>query len=78
MATMTICYSPSLSEEPRNKPIKVFPLIQRESLLSWLERTGRFHTSEIDELQDHKISEDLDDILEPENYVLEDDEEQLD
>lgn len=73
---MTI-YNPALSEEPRNQPMTVIPSLPKESILAWLERTGRFKSSEIDEFHDHKITEDLDDILDPEVYVLENEEDQL-
>lgn len=69
---MTICHNPSLYEEPRNQPVKIIPPIPRESLLNWLESSGRFRSREMDEFPDHKIIEDLDDILEPETYVSED------
>jgi Protein of unknown function (DUF3134) len=77
---MATQYNPSLHEEPQNQPTKVIPLLQRESLLSWLESSGRFRSSEIeiDEFADRKILEDIDDILESENYAQEDEEEQLD
>jgi Protein of unknown function (DUF3134) len=70
---------PALYEEPRNQPVKIIPPIPRESLLSWLENTGRFLSSEVNDFQDQKISEDiLDDILEPDLYTQEEEEEQLD
>ncbi|NJO75527.1 MAG: DUF3134 family protein [Leptolyngbyaceae cyanobacterium RM1_406_9] len=65
---MVIRYNPALREEPRNQPTKIAPLIPRESLLSWLESTGRFRANEDDEPPDHRTSEDLDDILEPEIF----------
>ncbi len=67
--------NPALYEEPLKQPMKAVPPIPRESLFNWLELTGRFHSSEVDDSQDHKLTEDLDDILEPEVYVLENDEE---
>ena len=70
-------YNPALHEEPRNQPTKIVPLIPRESLLNWLESSGRFRSSEIDEFQEHKVTEDLDDILEPEVYTPETEENQL-
>ncbi|OLP15520.1 hypothetical protein BST81_25800 [Leptolyngbya sp. 'hensonii'] len=76
---MTTCHNPALSEEPRNKPIRIVPPIARESLLNWLESTGRFKASENDEfLQNHKIPEELDDILDSEIYVLDSEEEESD
>lgn len=74
---MTMRHNPALYEEPRNQPMKIVPLVPRESLLSWLESSGRFRSSEIDEFQDRKMLEDLDDILELEIYVPENEEEQL-
>ncbi|HEY9663087.1 MAG TPA: DUF3134 family protein [Allocoleopsis sp.] len=77
---MTILHSnPALYEEPLNQPIKAVPPALRESLFGWLERTGRFQSHEVDDLPDHKITEDLDDILEPEIlepdiYLLENEE----
>lgn len=74
----TTCYNPSLSEEPRNQRIKVVPPTTRESLLSWLESSGRLHSSEdVDEIKDYRMAEDLNDFLEPEIYPLEDEEEEL-
>jgi hypothetical protein len=73
---MATPHNPSLREEPRDQPIKTAPPILRQSLLSWLESIGRFHQSnEIDEFQDYKIPDELDDILETENYVSENEEE---
>ena len=74
---MTKRYNPSLREEPRNKPIKVTPFTAQEPLLGWLERTGRLKPREVDELKDHRVSEDLDDIVEPDNSLLKMEEEQL-
>ncbi|NJN87486.1 MAG: DUF3134 family protein [Leptolyngbyaceae cyanobacterium SL_7_1] len=75
---MAAYYNPALSQEPRNQSIKTIPPIRGESLLNWLENSGRFHSSEIDEFQNHKLSEDLDDILEPDGYALDNEEEQQD
>lgn len=68
--------NPALYEEPIKQPRKAIPPVLRESLFNWLERTGRFQSKEVDDFQDHKITEDLDDILEPEIYVLGDEEDQ--
>jgi len=75
---MPTCYNPSLTEEPRNQRMKVIPLPPRETLLGWLESSGRFQLSEIDDSQDHKSPESLDDILEPDIYTSEVEEEQSD
>jgi hypothetical protein len=71
---MTTHFNPALYEEPLNQPVKTVLPVLRESLFGWLERTGRFQSNEVDGFQDHQISEELDDILEPEIYVLEDEE----
>ncbi|HEY9648816.1 MAG TPA: DUF3134 family protein [Chroococcidiopsis sp.] len=72
---MTVCY-PALSEEPRNQPIKIVAIAPRESLLSWLESAGRLHAADTNEFQEQKISEDLDDILEPQLYGVDNEEEE--
>ena len=38
---MITCHNPSLSEEPRNQPMKIAPRIAQETLLGWLESSGR-------------------------------------
>ncbi|NJP08140.1 MAG: DUF3134 family protein [Leptolyngbyaceae cyanobacterium RU_5_1] len=78
MVMMPTVYNPAFREEPRNQPIKVVPLVERETILSWLESTGRLQLGdEVDEFQDRKMSEDLDDFLDPESLILEDEEEEL-
>jgi hypothetical protein len=74
---MATHYNPALHEEPQNQPTKIVPLIPRESLLSWLESSGRFRSSEVDELPSGNVSEDIDDILELEIYVTDNEEESL-
>jgi len=74
---MATQYNPSLREEPQNQPTQIVPLIPRESLLSWLESSGRFRSNEINEFPDYKILEEIDDILEAETYVPETEEEEL-
>lgn len=71
-------YNPSLREEPQNQPTTIVPLIPRESLISWLESSGRFRSSEIDEFQDGQILEELDDFLQPEIQIVEEEEEPID
>lgn len=75
---MDTYYNPALYEEPRNQPITVVPPMVRESLFGWLESSGRFKNYEPDEFHGHKVTEDLDDILEPEIYAAESEEEQSD
>ncbi|MBM0743441.1 DUF3134 family protein [Phormidium sp. CLA17] len=67
--------NPSLSEEPRNQAMRVAPKIAQETLLGWLESSGRLKPSEIGDFQEHKISGDLDEFLEPEIHDIEDEEE---
>ena len=74
--TMTPCNNPSLYEEARNKPSKIVPLLPRESLLDWLEISGRFQPDDVDEFHDYKLVEELDSFLESENYDPDDDEEE--
>lgn len=73
---MAAYYNPALREEPRNQPIEVAPLVTQQSLLGWLESTGRLKSYD-DGSQSDKIPEDLDDILEPELHALESEEEPL-
>jgi Protein of unknown function (DUF3134) len=69
--------NPALSEEPRNQAMRVIPLPPRESLLGWLESSGRLRFNEESETEpeDLKLPETLDDILEPEIYAVENEEE---
>lgn len=73
---MTLFQNPALYQEPRSQPLKITPPVPRESLLGWLERTGRLRFSADEKLQEEKIGEDLDDILEPDTYAAEEEEEQ--
>ncbi len=77
---MTTCYNPSLYEEPRNQPMRVIPPMPRETLLNWLESSGRFRSSEPDELQNDPVGEELDHFLDADAYALEheEDEEEID
>lgn len=68
-------HNPALSQEPQNQPMKVISALPRESLLSWLENTGRFRVGDSHDVPDNKLSEDLDEILEPETYTLDSEEE---
>jgi len=76
---MTTRLNPALYQEPRNQPMKIIPPLPRESLMSWLESSGRFRSTEVDEFpnQIQIMSEDLDDILEPDLYTQEAEEEQM-
>ena len=65
---MATRYNPSLSQEPRNYSIPAIARKTEESILSWLERTGRLLPHEIDQSQDQKISEDWGDITDTARY----------
>lgn len=67
--------NPSLRQEARNQRADIPPQIYRESLLSWLERTGRLKPDTLDHPPDARPSESLDEILDPEIYALENEEE---
>lgn len=73
---MTPYHSPELYEEPRNQRMKVIPLAPRESLFHWIESSGRFRSSEMDESQDYPIAEELESFLESDSYALDQEEEE--
>ena len=75
---MTARPHPALYEERRDQPMKVIPLSPTESLLGWLESSGRLQSNEINEFQANKITGELDEILDPELYSLDDEDEQED
>lgn len=75
---MTVRHNPALHEERRDQPMKVIPLSPRESLLGWLESSGRLQANDMNEFQANKITGELDEILEPELYELDDEPEQED
>lgn len=68
--------NPALSQESQKQPMKVVSTLPRESLISWLENTGRFRTGDSQDFPDNKLSEDLDEILEPETYALDHEDEE--
>lgn len=79
MIQVTTYSNPSLREEPLNQPMKIAYRIAEESLLSWLENNDRLlKPSQVDDFQSHKITEDLDDILEPDGYAQESEDESSD
>jgi hypothetical protein len=75
---MNTFHNPALTEESRNQPLKIVPPIPRETLLHWLDRTGKLRASESDEFQEQKPSEDLDDFLDPAVYASESEDDQQD
>ena len=67
-------FNPSLSQEPRYQAIPVMQITSKETLLYWLERTGRLKLRQSDAHPDSHILEELDDIIDPDNYAIEEEE----
>jgi hypothetical protein len=65
---MATFYNPSLHQESRHAAAKIPPQVERESLLKWLERTGRLKSDQVNESQHAKDSDELDAILDAELY----------
>lgn len=65
---MAMRYNPSLSEEPRNRAIPVIVRKTEESILGWLEQTGRLLPREPNELHDKVDSNDWDESLDMAKY----------
>lgn len=53
-------HNPALRQEPQGKPPTVLTYVPRETLLEWLERTGKLKPSEVNEASDRLLPEDLD------------------
>jgi GTP-dependent phosphoenolpyruvate carboxykinase len=64
---MVMLHNPALSVQPRNQPAGVIPLRQEESLLNWLENTGRLVGPSSIEVPDYSEveAEELEEIMEP-------------
>lgn len=73
---MPTFHNPALSEEPQSRPLKVSPPIPRESLLGWLDRTGRLKPNDSNEVEVKKTSEDIEDILGIDNYAADSEDEE--
>jgi hypothetical protein len=69
-------FNPSVSQEPRYQAIPVMQVASKETLLHWLERTGRLKLRQADAHPDSQILEELDDIIDPDNYAIEEEEEE--
>lgn len=67
---MTDHKNPALRQESRHQPITVVPPLPRETLLDWLDRTGRLRSHTLEENGLAKIDSDIDSILDPEAYAL--------
>lgn len=53
-------HNPALRQESQNKPPTSLTYVPRETLLEWLERTGKLKPSEVNEASDQQLPEDLD------------------
>jgi hypothetical protein len=71
---MTTKYNPSVHQEPRYQAIPVTPPSTQESLLNWLRRTGRLKPRQADAHPDSQILDELDEIIDPDNYPAEEEE----
>ncbi|WP_416675384.1 DUF3134 family protein [Egbenema bharatensis] len=56
--------NPALHQESLSQQARVIPPRERESLLHWLESTGRFESREVEPGTEEKVAEELDDIIE--------------
>jgi hypothetical protein len=62
--------NPALHEESLNQKATAIPWRENESLLNWIEGTGRFKLYEPSELPpSDKVVEDLEEILETSDYL---------
>lgn len=71
---MNKIYNPSMQEEPFNHPTRIIPLRQEETILSWLENSGRFRSRDLDEDYANVPTDLVDEIIEVEPYSINDDE----
>lgn len=70
--------NPALHEEPINQKATAMPLRKNDSLLNWIESTGRFKLHEPTELPSDKVEEDIEEILETSDYLDKEEEEEWD
>lgn len=68
-------YNPSLQEEPRNQKTRLIPPNQVESLLNWLEHTGRLISRGIDAEHNSVSADELIDEIVDANAYNDDEEE---
>ena len=73
---MATRYNPSVHQELRYQNAPITPLIDRESHISWLKRTGRLmlREREIDKYEQDTVLEEIDEIVDPEIYHLQEEE----
>jgi Protein of unknown function (DUF3134) len=65
---MVTRHNPALRQESLSQPARIIPPRDMESLFTWIEGTGRFQSNEFDESHDHKVAEELEDIMDSNNY----------
>lgn len=75
---VTVYDNPALHEEPLNQKATAMPLRENESLLNWIEGSGRFKLYESGELISDKVVEDIEEILETSDYLDKEEEEEWD
>jgi hypothetical protein len=64
-------YNPSLRQEPRYQAIPIIPSKSTETLLEWLQRTGRLEPREIDSSLKGEVLEDLENSIDRAIYASE-------
>lgn len=70
--------NPALHEEPLNQKATAIPIRENESLLNWIEGTGRFKLYEPSESLSDKVVEDIEEILETADYLDKEEDEEWD
>lgn len=63
-------HNPALHQEPLSQQARVIPPRERESLLNWLEASGRFELHNPELTSNDKVAEELEDIMETSSYAL--------
>lgn len=67
--------NPALHEQPLSQLAMAIPLRENESLLSWIEDTGRFKLHEPGESLVDKVVEEIEEILETSDFLDKEEEE---
>lgn len=67
--------NPALHEQPLSQLAMAIPLRENESLLSWIEDTGRFKLHEPSESLVDKVVEEIEEILETSDFLDKEEEE---
>jgi hypothetical protein len=63
-------HNPALHQESLSQQARVIPPRERESLLHWLEASGRFDLHDTELSDNDKVAEELEDIIETSSYTL--------